>query len=151
MPENHTWIYKTWEEVTKEELYSFTKLRIAVFVIEQDCPYPEFDDKDQKSWHVWTEHEGEVIAYVRIVEPGASYDDISIGRVVVEKQWRSTGLGVELMKVSMNFIERELGSQPIRISAQEYLKNWYSKLGFVQVSEVYLEDDIPHMEMLYTP
>lgn len=146
----NNWICKSWDEVTKEELYAFTQLRMEVFVIEQDCPYPEFDGKDQRSWHLWAEKDGAVVAYLRIVEAGVSYEEISIGRVVVAKSARGSDLGVELMKQGINFIQKEIRPQPIRISAQQYLKGWYGRLGFEQVSEMYLEDDIPHIEMLYT-
>jgi ElaA protein len=151
MSGKHKWLHKHWADVSKEELYAFTELRIAVFVIEQDCPYPEFDRKDQKSWHIWTGSSDRVIAYLRIVDRGESYDEYSIGRVVVDEAWRSTGLGVELMQEALKFIEQQFGKQKIRISAQEYLGKWYGKLGFEQVSDVYLEDNIPHMEMLYSP
>lgn len=146
-----TWCLKSWGDITPDEFYAFTHLRIDVFVIEQNCPYQELDYKDQKSWHLWaTDGAGVVHAYLRIVRPHVSYQEISIGRVVTSKTARKIGLGMELMQRAMDFIERELGRQNIRISAQEHLIPFYEKFGFTSVGEGYLEDNIPHREMLYS-
>ncbi|MDZ4752703.1 MAG: GNAT family N-acetyltransferase [Flavobacteriales bacterium] len=124
------------------------KLRINVFVVEQNCPYPECDDKDQKSIHLFAQDEtGEVHAYLRIVSAGISYQEISIGRVASSAALRGTGLGKELMMQGLSFIEEQYGNVPVRISAQLYLRKFYESFGFIVQGETYLEDDIPHIEM----
>lgn len=135
--------------ITKDDLYDCLALRTEVFVIEQDCPYQEVDGKDRQSWHVWSrEADGVVSSYARIVEAGSSYPEISIGRVVVHKDHRGRQLGRALMLECLRYITEEVGSQPIRISAQEYLVSFYESLGFVLTGKSYLEDGIPHTEML---
>ncbi len=146
------WTSAEWPDVTRDQLYAFTKLRIAVFVVEQNCPYPEFDDKDQKSLHLWAQDQkGDVQAYLRIVQPGVSYDEISIGRVVTSQAYRGLGLGKELMHIAMTWINENYGNVPVRISAQCYLVKFYRDFDFISVGEEYLEDGIPHIEMLYNP
>lgn len=134
-----------------DEWYGIGALRLEVFVIEQNCPYQDFDGKDQKSLHLWAgDRDGKVAAYLRVVRPGGSYEEPSIGRVVVSAAFRKLALGKELMRRGMEMTFRHFGSHtPIRISAQEYLLKFYGDLGFVRQGEVYLEDDIPHVEMLY--
>lgn len=140
--------YKDWD---KEDLYDCLALRTEVFVIEQDCPYQEVDGRDRKSWHVWARSaKGEVMAYARIVEPGVSYRQLSIGRVVVSDKHRGKQLGRELMVECLRFVKEELDNQPIHISAQEYLTDFYESLGFQKVGEGYLEDGIPHVGMDYS-
>jgi ElaA protein len=144
-----TWHSRSWSEISADELYNLLKLRINVFVVEQNCPYPECDDKDQKSIHLFAmDYQGEVHACLRIVEPGVSYDEISIGRVANSAASRGTGLGKELMKRGLELIEERFGLIPVRISAQLYLKKFYESFGFVALGDTYLEDDIPHIEML---
>lgn len=124
-------------------------LRIEVFVVEQNCPYQDADGKDLKSSHVFgTNDHGELIACARIVSPGVSYKEVSIGRVATAMTVRGSGSGKELMRKSIKAIEEKFGQVPIRISAQSYLKKFYESFGFVQVGEEYLEDNIPHIEML---
>ena len=107
------------------------------------------DGKDNKSYHLFAKENGQIIAYLRILEKGVSYNEISIGRVLTDKKYRGKGLVKQMMIRAIGFIENNLKEKVIRIGAQEYLINFYSSLGFVRVSEVYLEDDIPHIEMLY--
>lgn len=138
--------------ITKDDLYDCLALRTEVFVIEQNCPYQEVDGRDRKSWHVWSrEEDGCISSYARIVEAGVSYPEISIGRVVVHGDHRGKQLGRELMVACLDFINKELGSQPIRISAQEYLVKFYESLDFVLTGKSYLEDGIPHTEMMLQP
>jgi len=134
------------------DFHDIIQLRINVFVVEQNCPYPELDDKDKVAYHIFTRNEtGELIATARILPAGISYDEISIGRVCTALSARKTGEGKILMKQTMDFINKQFGKQPVRISAQQYLVKFYSDFGFNQVSEMYLEDDIPHVEMLFNP
>lgn len=124
-------------------------LRARVFVVEQDCPYQDPDHKDPQSYHLWgTDNLGHVVAYARIVKPGVSYNEVSIGRVVVAPEYRGSGMGVELMQETMRMVEQFYGPVPIRLSGQCYLERFYNDLGFETVSEEYMEDDIPHVEML---
>ncbi len=146
------WNLKPWSELTADELYRFSVLRIAVFVVEQNCPYQEFDLKDQASEHLWAEDaSGKVIAYLRIVAPGTSYREPSIGRVATALEVRQNGLGLMLMARAMTAIENRYGPTAVRISAQSYLTAFYQKFGFQSTGLTYLEDGIPHTEMCYTP
>lgn len=147
---NIAWHITPWNELSTEMLYALLALRAEVFVVEQNCPYQDVDGKDRKSLHVcgYTEN-GELQAYARMVEPGVSYEEWSIGRVITSPKARRTGLGEALMRTCMAYFEGHQIST-VRISAQSYLHDFYKKFGFVQVSEEYLEDDIPHIEMLYT-
>ncbi len=124
-----------------------------VFVVEQDCPYSDLDGKDLRAWHVWKEGEdvakgAAMLACARVLGPGVSYAEPSIGRVATHRDRRSEGLGKELMKRSIEVCERAWPGQDIRISAQCYLEAWYGELGFASFGKPYLEDGIPHIQML---
>lgn len=142
------WHFKSFEELTTLELYKILQLRTAVFVVEQNCPYQECDDKDLKAKHLWCTLNEEVIAYCRILPQNVSYAETSIGRVVTHPDHRDKKLGHLLMQLALPIIENQFQTTSVRISAQAHLKNFYEKYGFKQVSEPYLEDDIPHIEML---
>lgn len=145
---NFTWYCKSWDELSKEEMYAMIQLRIEVFVIEQNCPYQDLDGKDLKSKHVFAiDENGQCVACARLVPPGVSYVNFSIGRVVNAMNYRGKGLGRELMIRSIEAIKNEPDATEIRISAQLYLKKFYESLGFVAVGEVYPEDNIPHIQM----
>jgi ElaA protein len=143
------WVIKKFNELSSDELYEILKLRSEVFVVEQECIYEDCDGKDKKSYHLFAEQNGEILVYLRILEKGVSYSEISIGRVLANKKYRGRGFAKQMMLRAIEFIENYLNEKEIRISAQVYLLNFYSNLGFVKVSEGYLEDDIPHIEMLY--
>ncbi|MGM0436972.1 MAG: GNAT family N-acetyltransferase [Bacillota bacterium] len=143
------WKVMHYNELKKDILYDILKERVDVFVVEQDCPYPEIDGKDKKSYHMWAEENSEIIAYTRLIPRDISYDEASIGRVLVRMDYRGRGLGRKLMEKSIKYITEQLGENEIRISAQERLHDFYVSLGFEQVSEMYLEDGIPHIEMYY--
>lgn len=139
----------SYAHITKDDLYDCLALRTEVFVLEQDCPYQEIDGKDRQSWHIWSRgEEGVVSSYARILEAGVSYPEVSIGRVVVHQDHRGKQLGRELMVFCLEFIRSELGPQPVRISAQDYLLKFYESLGFKYTGKSYLEDGIPHSDML---
>lgn len=147
--EKITWVCKHFNELSVLEYHNILFLRVEVFVVEQNCPYQEVDKKDTVSYHLYgTNSKNEVVAVTRIVPQNISYNEISIGRVAIKKDARGTGLAHELMLQTFEASESIFGEQAIRISAQEYLINYYSKHGFEQVGEIYLEDDIPHVEML---
>ena len=138
---------KTFEELTKKELYELLQLRAEVFVVEQDCPYQDIDNKDFDSYHVLGYSNDHLAAYTRVVKPGISYKEIAIGRVVVSPKNRGERLGVQVMQESIKFIDSQLGEQPIRLSAQSHLRKFYSDLGFQFTGKEYQEDGIPHVEM----
>ncbi|HJW17042.1 MAG TPA: GNAT family N-acetyltransferase [Flavisolibacter sp.] len=142
------WVLKTFEALTPFELYAILQLRNEVFVVEQNCVFQDADDKDQASWHLMGMQEDRLVAYTRLVPPGVSYDEPSIGRVVTSPLVRGTGIGKELMQQSIAECHRLFGEQAIKIGAQYYLKQFYGSLGFEQVSEIYLEDGIEHIYML---
>ena len=143
------WEVKAFKDLGVEEYFDILYLRTAVFVVEQNCPYQEVDYKDKVAFHLWGSNaKGEVAAVTRILPKGVSYEEISIGRVALKKEYRGKGIADVLLQKSLEFIEKQFGSNPIRISAQTYLLNYYQKHGFKPVGEEYLEDDIPHVEML---
>lgn len=141
------WILKKFDELSPSELYAILRLRNEVFIIEQNCIYQDLDNKDQASMHLMGWEKDELVAYTRILPVGVSYNHPSIGRVVTSPSKRRTGLGKELMEKSIEFVENLYGKGPIRIGAQLYLKKFYEELGFRQVSDIYDEDNIQHIEM----
>ncbi|MDQ0592146.1 ElaA protein [Chryseobacterium ginsenosidimutans] len=148
MRSNTIWKIKTFEEFTVSELYAVLKARIDVFVIEQNCPYPDLDNYDQKAIHIWAEENGDVLAYCRIFDKGIKYNETSLGRVLTTEKARGKSLGKLLIKYAVEIIENRFYTSEIRISAQDYLLKFYSDFGFVDTGKKYLEDDIPHTEML---
>ena len=143
------WHLKTFDELTTKELYEIFRARAEVFVVEQNCVYQDLDLKDQKSYHLFSEENGEIITYVRIIEKGVSYPEMSAGRLLTRESHRRQGLSRETVDKMIDFVVHELGETKIRISAQLYLLKFYESVGFVKTSEVYLEDDIDHVQMLY--
>ncbi len=141
------WKIKTFSEITTNELYEIIKARINVFVVEQNCPYPDLDDNDQKAVHLWAEKKGEVLAYCRIFDKGIKYPETSIGRVVTTEKARGTGFGKQLIKYALEIIENRFETSEVRISAQDYLLKFYSGFEFQDTGKKYLEDNIPHTEM----
>lgn len=143
------WILKKFEALTPYELYDIMWLRNEVFVVEQNCVYQDADYKDQKGWHyMGVDEEGKLMSYVRLLPPGISYDEPSIGRVLTNPSARGTGVGRFLMQQAIEQCKALFGDVPIKIGAQFYLLKFYSSLGFVQTSEIYLEDNIEHIEMI---
>ena len=142
-------IIKYFSEFTLIELYEILQIRSKIFVVEQDCVYQDVDGKDQKSLHVYGKKNDKIVAYTRIFKPGDYFENASIGRVLVAQEERKFGFGHDLMKASIKTVKTHFKSDKITISAQKYLKNFYESHNFVQVGEAYLEDGIPHIEMLY--
>lgn len=139
---------KTFPELSIQELYAILQLRSAVFVVEQDCVYQDIDGKDQKAMHVLGFKNDNIVAYTRIFKPGDYFEEASIGRVVVAKTERQHKYGYEIMNASIEAIEKQFNETTIKISAQAYLKAFYTNMGFKQMGEEYLEDDIPHIAMI---
>ncbi|MFM7006527.1 MAG: GNAT family N-acetyltransferase [Flavobacteriales bacterium] len=133
---------------TPFELYAYLQLRSEVFVVEQTCIYQDLDDKDQDSLHVLVFLEKRLVACARIVPAGICHEQISIGRVIVAKPFRQKALGQQLMTFCIEQIENNFGPQAIALSAQAHLQDFYKKLNFAPVGEIYLEDDIPHILMI---
>jgi ElaA protein len=146
-----TWILKPFVELTPQELYSILQLRNEVFIVEQNCPYQDMDNKDLKSWHLMGKINDKLVAYSRLLGPGISYSESSIGRIVSSPSARKTGMGKKLMKESIEQIKFLFKTDIIRIGAQLYLKKFYESFGFVQDGDIYLEDNIPHIIMLRKP
>ena len=141
---------KTFEQLSKQELYQILQLRAEVFVVEQNCPYQDLDEIDFDSIHVCGYLDEELVAYSRLTQPGSKYSGASIGRVITKKVIRSSGAGKALMNKSINECREHWKEKTIFISAQERLKKFYQALGFIINSEPYLEDGIPHIEMKLT-
>jgi ElaA protein len=140
---------KTFEELNTAELYNLLQLRSEVFVVEQDCVYQDVDGKDQKALHVIGFKNDKIVAYTRIFKPGDYFKETSIGRVVVQENERQYKYGYDIMKASIKAIKTHYNATEIRISAQMYLKRFYNNLEFTEVGEEYLEDGIPHINMVY--
>ena len=145
------WSCKAFKELSLDEFHDIIQLREVVFVVEQDCPYLDVDGKDKDALHVFGEYQGNIVATTRILKPGKSYDEVAIGRVVTSPTVRGMGIGKKLMQESMKFVQAHFGEVPVRISAQTYLLKYYKSFGFEQTGKEYLEDNIPHLEMLYKP
>jgi ElaA protein len=146
-----TWSLKKFDELTALEMYEILKLRSEVFVVEQNCVFLDMDDRDQLAFLLQGRINGVLAAVVRILPPGLAYNEPSIGRVVSSPLFRRQGVGIELMNNAINETLALYGPCAIKIGAQEYLKKFYESFGFVQCSETYLEDDIPHIKMLRNP
>ena len=143
------WKIKRFEDLDIKELYEILRVRAEVFVVEQTCVYQDVDLKDCHAYHLLCEKDGEICAYLRILDAGVSYPEVSIGRVLTRENVRRQGVAREMMTYAMDYIQNTLNIECIRISAQKYLQHFYESLGFCACSEVYLEDDIPHIEMVW--
>ena len=144
---NLEWKIKRFETLTVVELHDFMQLRSEVFVVEQNCVYQDVDGKDYKALHLIGEDNGNTVAYARLFKPKDYFEQASIGRVVVKETYREKKLGHILMREAILEIKKHFNETKITISAQLYLKKFYESHGFIQTSEMYLEDDIPHIEM----
>ena len=135
--------------LSPSELYAVLALRQLVLVVEQACAYLDCDGKDPLAMHLLGRNEaGELVAYARLLAPGVSFAEASIGRVVTHPSSRRTGVGRALMREAIGHTRRSFGEGPIRIGAQRYLERFYGELGFAVASAPYDEDGIPHVEML---
>ncbi|SEL10314.1 ElaA protein [Carnobacterium iners] len=139
------WTIKTFEELTNNELHRIYKERTSVFIVEQDCAYQEVDDSDLTSIHFFKQTDNVFMAYARlIIEPNST----RIGRVLVPKEQRKNGFGQELLTVILSYTDQHYPGLPVNIQAQAYLQNYYAAFGFQSISEIYLEDNIPHIDMV---
>lgn len=140
---------KHFSELSRDELFDIYKLRVSVFVVEQQCSYQEVDDGDRSAYHVFMKDEEGIQAYLRILPAGVSFDQVSLGRVIAVK--RRCGLGTRIVLEGIKAARELLDAREIKIEAQVYAKELYEKIGFVQTSEEFLEDGIPHVEMVWKP
>jgi ElaA protein len=151
-PDDFSWQWSRFSELTPADLYAVVRLREAVFIVEQNCPYPDADGRDPNAWHLlgWARRSTgrALVAYARIFEPGVRYDEASIGRIVTAPDVRGTGIGKALMAEALRRIESLVPGKPIRIAAQRRLEDFYLAFGFKTISRPYEEDGIIHVDML---
>lgn len=142
------WEWKRFDDLTADEVYTILCVRQQVFVLEQECLYLDADGKDRSAFHLMGSDGDDLVAYARILDAGVSYDEVSMGRILTTEKVRGKGAGIELMEVGIDQIHKQYGNVSIRISAQTYLLKFYEKFGFRSTGKEYLEDEIPHTEML---
>ena len=130
---------KKFSELSNRQLYNILQLRSEIFVVEQDCPYQDLDNKDEIALHLFMEENDQVVAYTRLFDKGEYFDMPSIGRVATKMSHRGKGLGRELMKISIKAVYDIYGPQPIKIAAQMYLQDFYKSLGFENEGEEFRE------------
>lgn len=142
-----TYFWKEFNELSLDDLYAILNLRQKVFVLEQDCPYIDADYSDQDAFHLLGYKDNDLIAYLRAFKPGIKYEGSSLGRIVTEINSRGLGVGKKIIKEGVKFLKKEYPDNEIIISAQHRLEDFYIDLGFTSRGEVYLEDDIDHIQM----
>ena len=143
-----TWQWTRFEGLGRDDVYDMLALRSRIFVLEQNCAYLDPDGLDRQSWHLLgRDPEGRLLAYVRVCDPGVKFDPPSIGRVVVDSSQRGTGLGHVLIAEALRRCDETWPGQRNRIGAQAHLQAFYGRHGYVSVGDIYLEDDIPHIDM----
>ncbi|WP_394220619.1 GNAT family N-acetyltransferase [Alteromonas gracilis] len=144
-----SWHALTFNELTNHQLFDLLKLRVNVFVVEQNCAYPELDEKDRhpQTRHLMGFQDNTLVACARLLAQGVSYPSVSIGRVATTEAFRGKGAGKQLMREAIKHCEALWPNCDIEIGAQEYLKGFYNSFGFEATSPMYLEDDIPHIDM----
>ena len=138
-------IVKHYKELTTDELYEILKIRVDVFVVEQKCPYPEVDGKDKNAYHILGYQNEKLVGYLRVLNRGVAFKNVSIGRVISLK--RREGIGTALLRKGIEVAKEKYQADVIEIEAQTYAKEFYAKEGFVQASDEFLEDGIPHIKM----
>lgn len=147
-PQNFTIYYKAFANLTPNELYTIIRLRNEVFIVEQNCVYQDADNKDITCHHLMLWENETLVAYARLLPKGLAYEQMSIGRVISSPAYRRTGAGKILVARAIESCKELFGTGAIRIGAQLYLKKFYESFGFIQTSDVYLEDEIEHVEMI---
>lgn len=138
-------VIKHFSELSAEELLEIYKLRISVFVVEQNCPYQEVDDADRSAYHLWLRDESSIVAYARVLPKGVLFPDVSVGRVIAVK--RRCGFGSKILAAAIDVAKSRFDAETVTVEAQIYARTLYEKAGFRQTSEVFLEDGIPHIMM----
>ncbi len=143
------WNNRRFYQLTNLELYNILQLRNAVFVVEQNCIYQDADGKDEKARHIFLKDGHTIVTYLRIFKAGDYFNNASIGRVVTHPDYRNKGYATQAIVKAINYIGKIWNERFIEISAQTYLIDYYQNLGFVPKGKPYLEDNIPHIRMLY--
>lgn len=138
------WTVKTFDQLTTRELHAIYELRVAVFVVEQACAYQEVDQADLTCLHLMHWANGALASYCRLIE---AEDGVHLGRVIVAPPFRGKGHGQELITQALAIAKDRYPGETIYAQAQAYLQEFYASFGFQPVSEVYLEDGIPHLDM----
>ncbi len=139
---------KRFNELTPKEIHSMYKIRVDIFVVEQNCPYHEVDDFDLQAYHAFLkDDDDQILAYCRILPPNTAFQTPAIGRVIAVK--RRKGYATQLLKEAIPFIRKEYQQNTITLEAQTYARKLYENLGFVQTSDPFLEDGIEHIQMQY--
>lgn len=136
------------DELTAGELFEIYKLRVSVFVVEQQCPYQEVDEADRHAYHLCLRDDSGIAAYLRVVEPGILFDTAAVGRVLSVR--RRQGLASRLLREGLRAAREKYGAEAVTLEAQVYARSLYEKAGFRAVSDEFLEDGIPHVRMVYT-
>jgi ElaA protein len=142
------WHFLAFEALMNGQLYAVLQLRSEVFVVEQRCLFLDMDGADADAMHLLGMRQGRLVAYARCLAAGVSYPQASLGRILTHKSVRGTGVGHALVEEALACLERQWGAQPIRIGAQAHLEAFYRQHGFLKTGPLYLEDGIPHLEML---
>ena len=137
---------KRFEDLNVRELYDILKLRVDIFVVEQNCPYYDLDNLDQEAIHVWIEEDGQIETYLRVMDRNVESEYVSIGRVVNRSHGR--GYGRKIMIEGIEVAKKYFDADKIYLEAQVYAKGFYEKFGFKQISDEFIMDDIPHIKML---
>ncbi|MDO4983906.1 MAG: GNAT family N-acetyltransferase [Eubacteriales bacterium] len=137
---------KRFDELTVNELFEIYKLRVSVFIVEQNCPYQEADEFDRSALHLTLRENGKILAYARVLPAGTVFDEVSLGRVIAVE--RRKGYGSLIVSEALKAAREYFGAERVVIEAQTYARGLYEKLGFVQISDEFSEDGIPHIKML---
>lgn len=141
-------VIKKYQELTLDELYEILKIRSEVFVVEQNCVYQDVDDLDQYAIHIYLRDEDGIQAYLRVIEAGRAHEEVAIGRVLVHPRKRRYGLATKILLAGIEEAKNQMNAGKIKIEAQTYAKSLYENIGFKQCSDEFLEDGIPHIEMI---
>ena len=142
-------VVRHFDELTVQELFDIYRLRVAVFVVEQNCPYQEVDDADRDAYHVYMKDESGILAYLRVLGKGTAFDEASIGRVIAVR--RRCGLGSRILAAGIEVARSKFSAERIVVEAQTYARKLYENAGFIQASEEFLEDGIAHILMIWEP
>jgi len=142
------WELKRFDQLSLTELYQILKSRVDIFVVEQECPYPEIDGIDPDCLHLFKKDQNQIVAYARLVPKGILDPDPMIGRIIVGNEYRKLGYGRALLNQAISVITDQWHEKEIKLQGQVYLRDFYRSLGFKEVSEPYLEDGIPHVDMI---
>ncbi|RLA03873.1 MAG: GNAT family N-acetyltransferase [Gammaproteobacteria bacterium] len=144
------WIWSQFQDLSNDQLYQLLKLRQDVFILEQQCFYPDMDDLDSDCIHLLGYQNNELVAYLRLI-PAEFHDsgNIALGRIIAKSTQRGSGLGKAMMTEAMDYLQKHFPEQDVQMSAQDHLQKFYNNFGFSSVAEAYDEDGIPHIMMLY--